>query len=126
MKNKGLFQLKRDCLQTIQFSIFFFISIFIEKKKVFLPKKKTSKKKMEDARTSFKNFFGDENDEDRSFRQEMNDLCPSLTYKQRITGFAICAGLGLLCSLLVKLLTREEKEKDDSLIYKYIQQHKNL
>ena len=126
MKNKGLFQLKRNCLQTIQFSIFFFISIFIEKKKVFLPKKKTSKKKMEDARTSFKNFFGDENDEDRSFRQEMNDLCPSLTYKQRITGFAICAGLGLLCSLLVKLLTREEKEKDDSLIYKYIQQHKNL
>ena len=33
--------------------------------------------------------------------QEEDSLCPKLSLKQRITGFATCAGLGFFCMVLV-------------------------
>ncbi|EGR34124.1 hypothetical protein IMG5_023480 [Ichthyophthirius multifiliis] len=33
-----------------------------------------------------------------------NELCPSLTYKQRLIGFITCSVLGQICSILATIL----------------------
>ncbi|GAB5359862.1 hypothetical protein AAMO2058_000578500 [Amorphochlora amoebiformis] len=41
-----------------------------------------------------------EKEEEKSFMKEFEEALPSLTYQQRLTGFAICFGLGWVTSFL--------------------------
>jgi hypothetical protein len=48
-----------------------------------------------------KRLTGDYSGESTSNFDDLGELCPSLTYKQRIIGFGVCFGFGLFLSLLV-------------------------
>ncbi|CAM9396934.1 unnamed protein product [Discosporangium mesarthrocarpum] len=42
--------------------------------------------------------------EEPTFTDEMSEVCPKLTYQQRIIGFAVCIGLGYLLSFMSTLM----------------------
>ncbi|CAM9699549.1 unnamed protein product [Phaeothamnion confervicola] len=56
------------------------------------------------TRTSSINIPGMSRSTEPTFQDEMCDMCPKLTYQQRVIGFAVCCVVGYFLSLLGVLL----------------------
>mmetsp|Transcript_11223 Transcript_11223/g.33500 ORF Transcript_11223/g.33500 Transcript_11223/m.33500 type:complete len:179 (-) Transcript_11223:40-576(-) len=50
-----------------------------------------------------------------SFEDEMCEMCPKLTYQQRLTGFAICCGFGYLLSFMGTIVLASEGASKDGI-----------